>query len=192
MMNMMNMMKIIKIVCVLFTVCMSVMAKGQETDSLKNSSATYTNNSNITQQDSKSQSLVMNYYSDTNPFNRSFENDQLVNVQRRLRATATALTCGGIVLTAGVFVVGSIMAVENEWPLGIYIPVETVIVTGILVGTMVSASAVRRKADAIQVAPVYSYNVGKNVSVSAVGIGISTRRYNNKKMGVGVSLAANF
>ena len=188
----MNMMKIIKIACLLFTVCMSVMAKGQETDSLKNSSATYTNNSNITQQDSKSQSLVMNYYSDTNPFNRSFENDQLVNVQRRLWTTATLLQCSGYVLAVGIGVAGTILAVNNEWPLGIYLPVEIVIVGGVLFGSMYSARVIMEKADAIQVAPVYSYNVGKNMSVSAVGIGISTRRYNNKKMGVGVSFAANF
>ena len=191
-MNMMKIIKIIKIVCVLFTVCMSVMAKGQETDSLKNSSATYTNNSNITQQDSKSQSLVMNYYSDTNPFNRSFENDQLVNVQRRLRTTATLLQCSGFALAAGIMVAGNILAVNNEWPVGIFLPVEIVIVGGVIVGSIYSARVIREKADAIQVAPVYSYNVGKNVSVSAVGMGISTKRYNNKKMGVGIGLAANF
>lgn len=179
-----------KIYCILLILSFAHTVKAQEISNTNSNVKNSAQNSSIVVID-EPLNLTLNHYSNSTPFERSFDYS-LVNKERRLRMAARLICVGGSLLGLGIIGTGSYLAAIEICPVWLMIPLEAAAVTGVIVGTIYAASAVINKADAIKVAPIYSYNIGNNVSVSAVGIGISADRKKAKKMGVGIGLAANF
>lgn len=178
-------MRIIKICCFILLITASVEALGQEQTKFSITENSYMNTMG------EEQSLVLQHYSGGVSFDRSFDY-KIINKQRQLYMASRLALTGGFVAMLGTIAGFTCMMAIYDWNPAWSVPIEIVAGLGLCSGFTVWSVRLRAKADAIQVAPVYSYNVGKNLSVSAVGMGISTKRYNNKKMGVGIGLAANF
>lgn len=137
-------------------------------------------------------SLVMDYYSNMDPFERTFDYDN-INRQRRLEMTSRLVVCGSVLLTLGIMTGGGILAVEKNWSLAWYIPTATAIGCGIMIGGLYWGRHINSKIETTQVAPIYSYEVSNNTSVSAVGLSVSSRgERHRRKAGVGVGVTKKF
>lgn len=92
--------------------------------------------------------LATELYSGQVDFGRNHNYSRIVE-KKRLETRAKTLRIVGAASYAGLLIAGSILSVENDWNLWIYIPTAVVVDVGVMIGFIVWGSQVQSKADAI-------------------------------------------
>lgn len=132
--------------------------------------------------------ILLNFYADQSFLSHSY-NYELENKIEKLKMKANNVRIVGIAAAIAVVGVGSYLAVEYEWKLGIYIPCATVVSIGTAIPFWLWASRIEDKAYELEQTLVSLVQLKENVDISMASYNTFL---DDSKNSVGVALSVKF
>lgn len=137
------------------------------------------------------QSLINDFYANQTSMARSYDYE-LINKKKKFTKWGKDINNLAFGFAMGMGVFCGILADKyhiSHWDLAWYIPSCAAVIGGGFYGLIMLERSYERKAEAIQVAPVASYEVGGGVSLQALTLSDRNRREN---FGLGIGVTAKF
>lgn len=138
--------------------------------------------------DDQNLTLIEDFYANQASLARSYDYE-LLNQKKQYLKWSKDVKIFSFGLTLGIVFTGGFLAVKYHWSLSWYIPVTTAIAVGGCIGALQWSKYYAKKASAIQLSPIYSYNISESVSVSALAL---QELWNPGKLGFGVGITKSF